>query len=85
MIIGDEYDTTTRRNFKGITHYDGLYDQSRYFDNTLSRYFMSKGWSVAQFSILRSLSELLILKILAERFPCLQLNQVSCHATSIVE
>ena len=83
LIIGDEYDTTVRKTHKGITHYDGLYDQSRYFDNTLSRYFMSKGWSIAQFSIIRPLSELLILKILTERFPKLQKHQVSCHAAHI--
>lgn len=84
LIIGDEYDTTLRRVLNGITHYDGLFDQSRFFDNVISRYFMSKGWAVAQFSILRPLSEMLILKILAERYPDLQKNQVSCHAASIV-
>jgi creatinine amidohydrolase/Fe(II)-dependent formamide hydrolase-like protein len=84
LIIGDEYDTTVRRLFNGITHYDGLYDQSRYFDNTLSRYFMAKGWAIAQFSLIRPLSELLILKILAERYPELQKNQMSCHAASII-
>ena len=83
LIIGDEYDTTVRRKFKVITHYDGLYDQSRYFDNSLSRYFMSKGWSITQFSILRSLSEMLILKILAYRYPDIQQKQISCHASSI--
>lgn len=80
LIIGDEYDTTIRLNYKGITHYAGLYDQSRYFDNALSRYFMSKGWSIAQFSILRHLSELLIQKVLVERYHNLQEHQVSCHA-----
>ncbi len=67
--------------FKGITHYDGLYDQSRYFDQALTRYFQRKGWRVHQFSMLRPLSELLIEKILAERYPDLQRHQVSCHAT----
>ncbi|MFW5820253.1 MAG: creatininase family protein [Bacteroidota bacterium] len=80
LIIGDEYDTTRKLNHKGITHYDGLYDQSRYFDLVLSRYFMKKGWNVRQFSILRSLSELLIMKILVKRYPELQSMQVSCHA-----
>lgn len=83
VIIGDEYDTTTRRSFKGIPHYDGLYDQSRYFDNALSRYFHKKGWNVEQFSILRPLSEMLILNILAKRYPELQKQQVSCHAAHI--
>ena len=80
LIIGDEYDTTTTRNFQGIRHYDGLFDQSIYFDNALSGYFMRKGWSISQFSILRPLSELLIEKILVHRYPNLQMHQVSCHS-----
>lgn len=83
LVIGDEFDTTRRTNFKGITHYDGLYDQSRYFDNALTRYFFRKKWQVSQFSILRPISELLIEKILVERYPDLQKNQVSCHAAHI--
>jgi len=81
LIIGDEFDTTRRLSYKGITHYDGLYDQSRYFDNTLTRYFHRKKWRINQFSILRPLSELLIEKILVERYPDLQVLQTSCHAT----
>ncbi len=81
VLIGDEYDTTVRLNHEGITHYGGLYDQSKYFDNALSRYYMKKGWGIHQFSILRSLSELLILKILVDRYPELQKHQVSCHAS----
>ena len=83
LVIGDEYDTTRRLSYHGITHYDGLYDQSRYFDNALTRYFFRKNWNIAQFSVLRSLSELLIQKILAERYPDLQKHQVSCHAAHI--
>jgi creatinine amidohydrolase/Fe(II)-dependent formamide hydrolase-like protein/7-cyano-7-deazaguanine synthase in queuosine biosynthesis len=81
LIIGDEFDTTLRMSHKGITHYNGLYDQSRYFDNAMTRYFHRKGWDISQFSILRPLSELLIEKILVERYPELQHHQVSCHAT----
>jgi creatinine amidohydrolase/Fe(II)-dependent formamide hydrolase-like protein len=81
VVIGDEYDTTNRMSYQGLTHYDGLFDQSRYFDNTLSQYYLRKGWSISQFSILRPLSELLIQKVLVERYPDLQAMQVSCHAT----
>ncbi|MDX1764812.1 MAG: creatininase family protein, partial [bacterium] len=81
ILIGNEFDTTRRITHEGITHYDGLYDQSRYFDDALSRYYMRKGWSISQFSILRPLSELLIEKILIERYPHLHEQQVSCHAT----
>ncbi len=80
ILIGDEYDTTIKLNHEGITHYSGLYDQSKYFDNTLTRYFLKKGWNINQFSILRSMSELLILKMLVKRYPDLQAQQVSCHA-----
>jgi hypothetical protein len=65
---------------KGITHYSALYDQSKYFDNAFTRYYVKKGWNFHQFSILRSLGELLILKILVKRYPDLQKFQVSCHA-----
>ncbi len=80
VLVGDEFDTTRRLMHKGITHYDGLYDQSRYFDNVMTRYFHRKGWAISLFSILRPLSELLIEKTLVERYPELQRHQVSCHA-----
>ncbi|MBT8368343.1 MAG: creatininase family protein [Deltaproteobacteria bacterium] len=80
LLIGDEYDTSVRKTTHGILHYDGLYDQSIYFDQALSRYFMRKGWNISQFSVLRPLSELLIQKILVERYPDLQRQQTSCHA-----
>ncbi len=81
LIIGDEYDTTVKLSYKGITHYNGLYDQSRYFDNAMTKYFKQKAWNINQFSLLRPLSEMLIEKILVERYPDLQRVQVSCHAT----
>lgn len=81
LLIGDEYDTTVRSSFRGITHYDGLFDQSRYFDDSMSRYFLRKGWAISQFSILRNLSEMLIETILAKRYSHLQKHQVSCHAS----
>lgn len=82
LLIGDEYDTSLRLTHEGIRHYDGLYDQSIYFDRALSTYFLQKGWAVSQFSILRPLSEMLIETILAKRYPDLQSLQVSCHAAS---
>ncbi len=83
LLIGDEYDTTIRPVKHGIAHYGGLYDQSRRFDNAMSRYFARKGWGVSQFSILRPLSELLVEKVLAERYPDLQRFQLSCHAAHL--
>ncbi|WP_346863346.1 hypothetical protein [uncultured Draconibacterium sp.] len=85
ILIGDEYDTTVKGNLNGITHYNALYDQSKYFDNALSRYYRDKGWNMYQFSILRSLSEMLIMKVLIKRYPNLQKHQVSCHAAHEVD
>ena len=81
LIIGDEFDTSRRVTTQGIRHYDGLYDQSIWFDTALSRYFMRKGWAISQFSMLRPLSELLIEKMLVKRYPHIQEHQTSCHAT----
>jgi uncharacterized NAD-dependent epimerase/dehydratase family protein len=83
LVIGDEYDTTRKAEFSGIPHYDGLFDQSRFFDEDLTRYYAEKRWSITQFSIVRPLSELLVLKTLVERYPSLQEQQVSCHMASI--
>lgn len=80
LIIGDEHDTTVRASYRGIKHYDGLYDQSRFFDDTMSRFFAAKSWRLTQFSLLRPLSELLIQGLLARRYPDLLRLQVSCHA-----
>jgi len=85
VLIGDEYDTTIVGNTAGIKHYSGLFDQSKYFDNTLSKYYQKKGWQIHQFSILRSLGELLIMKILIKRYPELQEQQVSCHSAREVD
>lgn len=81
LIVGDEYDTTRKSTYQKITHFDGLYDQSRYFDEYHSRYFFKKGWAISQFSVLRPLAEIMIQTILARRYPGLQSQQVSCHAT----
>jgi hypothetical protein len=80
IVVGDEYDTTLHAVHEGIPHYDGLFDQSRHFDAALTRYFQGKSWELEQFSLLRCLSEILIEKILAQRYPRLLAQQVSCHA-----
>jgi creatinine amidohydrolase/Fe(II)-dependent formamide hydrolase-like protein len=83
ITVGDEYDTTRKAVHDGIAHNDGLFDQSRYFDEALSRYYRRKGWPLCQFSVLRQMSELLIEKVLIQRYPELFRNQVSCHAAHV--
>ncbi len=83
LLIGDEYDTTQVGRREGVTHYHGLFDQSLYFDQMLTRFFRDKGLAIEQTSLLRPCSELLVEKVLAERFPELIALQVSCHATHV--
>ena len=83
ILVGDEHDTTRRERTHGIPHYDGLFDQSRFFDEALSRLFARKGFGVQVLSVLRPCSELLIETVLATRYPELLAQQVSCHAASI--
>ena len=81
ITIGNEFDATDRARWHGLTFYNGGYDQSRFFDHEMTRYFGRKHWRICQYSIIRPLSELLIEKILHERYPHLLEQQVSCHAT----
>ncbi len=83
VVVGDEFDTTRKARHKGISHYDGLFDQSRYFDDELSAYYQARKWGICQFSLLRPFSELLIEKLLVERYPNLIRQQVSCHAAHV--
>lgn len=83
LIIGDEYDTTYKLSYRGVTHYNAVYDQGRYFDNAFTRYYMEKGYNICQFSILRNLSELMIQNILCKRYPEMQKLQVSCHSAIV--
>ena len=79
LVVGNEFDTTVRDLYEGIPHYYCLYDQSRDFDLYLSAYFRRKGWNLQAFSILRSLSGLLIQYLLLRRYPHDQRLQTSCH------
>lgn len=83
LVVGNEFDTSRFYRQAVLPHYDGLFDQSLWFDHALSEYFSKKGWSVGVCSILRNLSETLVEKILAGRYPDLFACQVSCHAALI--
>jgi creatinine amidohydrolase/Fe(II)-dependent formamide hydrolase-like protein len=83
LLIGDEYDTTQVGRRQGVPHYGGLYDQSIFFDQALTRFYRDKGLAIEQFSLLRNCSELLVEQVLAKRYPELLSLQVSCHATHV--
>jgi hypothetical protein len=79
LVRGGVFDSTRRTWRDGIPHHDGLYDRSHYVDRALTRYFRTKGWGVSHFSLLRTLSELLIERVLADRYPHLLRLQISCR------
>ncbi len=87
IFIGDEFDTTRLVDLRWpggvLRHYDGVYDQSRFFDERFTRWYADKGWPLVQASLLRPLSELAIQVTLADRYPALLRAQVSCHAASV--
>jgi len=83
MLIGDEWDCTQVEEFEGLRHYCGYYDQSRFFDERLTRFFHRRGYNLTQASLLRPLSEFQIEDVLSARYPELFAQQVSCHAASI--
>ncbi len=83
LLVGNEFDTSRFILDAELPHYDGLFDQSLWFDRGLSEYFEKKGWSVRVCSILRNLSETLVENVLASRYPDLFNCQVSCHAALI--
>jgi creatinine amidohydrolase/Fe(II)-dependent formamide hydrolase-like protein len=83
VLVGDEWDTTQKEEFEGIEHYNGYFDQSRFFDEAFTRFTHKKGWDVVQCSLLRPLSELLIEDVLSARYPELFATQVSCHAARV--
>lgn len=83
VLVGDEWDCTQLENHEGIEHYNGYYDQSRFFDEAVTRYAHRKGWNFVQCSVLRPLSEMMIEDVLSARYPELFATQVSCHAARV--
>lgn len=83
LVIGNEFDTSESVRTDGVRHFKGYYDQSIFFDQRMTKYFRSKGWKLTQVSIVRPLSEILIQRILCNRYPTLQVHQMSCHNARI--
>jgi hypothetical protein len=83
LVVGNEFDTSRYFADAPLPHYDGLFDQSLWFDQALRAYFRENGWGIRVCSILRNLSETLVETVLSRRYPELFAAQVSCHAALI--
>ncbi|MCE4613985.1 MAG: hypothetical protein F7B60_00415 [Desulfurococcales archaeon] len=85
VILGNEYDDPSRTSylFKGIKHYNAVYDQSQEFDKYMTNWFKRSGLGFKQWSAVRPLSGLIVERILADRYPELFKLQRSCHSVHL--
>ena len=81
ILIGSEFDDPrTAPYFKGIKHFFGIYDQSQDFDLRMERWFSKRIKGLRQWSLVRSISGLIVERILTSRYPKLAQLQRSCHS-----
>jgi hypothetical protein len=80
-LIGSELDDPRSSPvFKGIKHYFGVYDQTQDFDLRMERWYQKRIPGMRQWSAVRSLSGLIVERILTRRYPELSRVQRSCHS-----
>lgn len=82
LVFGNEYDDpfSVPSYFKGIKHYNAIYDQSQDFENYMTDWLRIRGLNIRQWSPIRSISGLLVQRILYERYPSVMKLQMSCHS-----
>lgn len=82
IVFGNEYDDplSVPSYFKGIKHYNAIYDQSQDFENYMTDWFKMRGLNIKQWSPIRSISGLLVQRILYMRYPNVMRLQMSCHS-----
>jgi hypothetical protein len=81
LLIGSEFDDPrVDWDFNGIKHYFGIYDQHRDFDVRMEEWYAARMPGMRQWSALRSVSGLVVERILASRYPEAAGSQRSCHS-----
>ncbi|MEB3756049.1 MAG: hypothetical protein GSR79_04235 [Desulfurococcales archaeon] len=85
ILLGNEYDDPSRTSYwyRGIRHYNAVYDQSQEFDKYMTNWFKERGFRFRQWSAVRPLSGLIVERILSDRYPSLFKLQRSCHSVHI--
>jgi 7-cyano-7-deazaguanine synthase in queuosine biosynthesis len=81
IIFGNEYDdpSSVPSYFKGIKHYNAVYDQSQDFEDYMTNWFKERGLGIKQWSPIRSISGLIVQRILYRRYKDIMKLQMSCH------
>lgn len=81
LLLGSEFDDQRDMPiYQGICHYFGVYDQHQDFDIAMNNWYGKRIPSMIQWSALRSISGLIVERILAKRYPKLAHLQRSCHS-----
>jgi hypothetical protein len=85
LLIGSELDDPrVPPYFKGIKHYFGVYDQTQDFDLRMEEWYAKRMPGMRQWSAVRTVSGLIVERILAARYPDLARVQRSCHSCHFV-
>lgn len=78
ILVPHPTDLPDRRGPGSTVILPPVFDQTRFFEDFITRFFARKGWAIQQWSPLRSASELIIQRTLGTRYPELFPLQVSC-------
>jgi len=82
IVFGNEFDDFTgyQLEFKGIRHYCAVYDQSQEFEKYMAKWFAERGLQLKQWSPIRSITKLVVTRVLSRRYPHLFRFAMSCHS-----
>lgn len=81
ILIGSEFDDPRLSPyFAGIRHFFGVYDQTQDYDLRMEQWFSKRMPGMRQWSAVRSISGLIVERILTKRYPELARLQRSCHS-----
>ena len=81
ILIGSEFDDPRMfSHFAGITHFFGVYDQTQDFDVRTEQWFSKRMPGMRQWSTVRTISGMIVERILTSRYPEMARFQRSCHS-----
>lgn len=81
LFIGSEFDDLREPPlYHGIPHYFGIYDQHQDFDDRMQRWYALRIPGIQQWSAMRTVSGLVVERMLLSRYPQLAQHQRSCHS-----
>jgi len=81
ILIGSEFDDPRLSSyFPGIQHFFGVYDQTQVFDVRMEQWFSKRMPGIRQWSAVRTISGMIVERILTSRYPEIARLQRSCHS-----